>query len=99
MESEKRVIDYREYMAADNKVYVEVNEDRQPDGVILPRSFVWEDGKRYDINAIKDVRPAASLKAGGAGMRYTVRVGLRETYMFLEEDHGVGRWFMERRNA
>lgn len=69
------------------------------DGSIRPLSFIWEDGKSYEIDKIIDVRPAASLKAGGAGIRYTVRVKNRETYMFLEENKGVSRWFMERREV
>ena len=36
---------------------------------------------------------AASMKAGGAGFRYRIRIGSRETYLFLEED----KWFVERR--
>jgi hypothetical protein len=91
------VIDYKEYMSCDIKVYVDVNEDRMKDGKVVPLSFVWEDGRRYEIDRILDVRPAASLKAGGAGMRYTVRVRNRETYMFLEEDSGAVKWFMERK--
>ena len=91
------IIDYKPYMESDLKVYVDVNEDRLKDGRILPLSFVWEDGARYEIDKVTEVRPAASLKAGGAGMRYTVRVRNRETYMFLEEEHGMGKWFMERR--
>ncbi|MDR0491060.1 MAG: hypothetical protein LBH28_07435 [Oscillospiraceae bacterium] len=84
-------------MSCDIKVYVDVNEDRMKDGKVVPLSFVWEDGRRYEIDRILDVRPAASLKAGGAGMRYTVRVRNRETYMFLEEDSGAVKWFMERK--
>jgi hypothetical protein len=91
--------DYRNYLTNDFKVYVEVNADYKQDGSIIPRSFVWEDGNRYCVDAIFDVRPAASLKAGGAGLRYTVRVGgRRDVLMFLEEDHGITKWFMERKN-
>lgn len=90
------VIDYKPYMDNDCKLYVDVNENRLKDGRIVPLSFVWEDGNRYKIDKLLDVRPAASLKAGGAGMRYTVRVGSRETYLFLEEDKIGARWFMER---
>jgi hypothetical protein len=93
------IIDYKPYMECEYKIYVEVNEDRQADGQVLPRSFVWEDGSRYEIDRVKDVRPAASLKAGGVGLRYTVMVRNRETYMFLEEDGCVSRWFMERKKA
>ena len=84
-------------MDNDYKVYVDVNEDRLKDGKIIPRSFVWEDGNRYEIDGILEIRPAASLKAGGAGLRYTIKVRRRETYMFLEEDGGISKWFMERR--
>jgi len=87
----------QEYLINDDKVYVEVNEDRKSDGTVLPRSFVWEDGRRYTVDKITDVRPAASLKAGGAGLRYTVLVRQKEVFMFLEEDHEVYRWFMERK--
>ena len=89
--------DFREHMGSDYKVYVEVSEIRQKDGKVIPMSFVWEDGMPYEIDKIIDIRRAASLKAGGAGLRYTVRVQNRETFMFLEEDLGVGKWFMERR--
>jgi len=90
-------IDYRDYMSNDSKVYVDVSEVRLKDGKLVPLSFVWEDGATYEIDRVTDVRPAASLKAGGAGLRYTVRVRNRDTFMFLEEEHGVGRWFMERK--
>jgi len=91
------IIDHSPYMANDFKVYVDVNEDRLKDGKVVPLSFVWEDGCRYGIDRVLDIRPAASLKAGGAGLRYTVRIRHRETYMFLEEDGNVSKWFMERK--
>ena len=90
-------MELQDYMANDHKVYVDVNADFSSDGQLFPRSFVWEDGKRYEVDKIIDVRRAASLKAGGAGLRYTVRVRSKETYLFLEEDHGIDRWFMERK--
>ena len=91
------IIDYNEYMPADFKVYVDVNEDRLKDGSLIPLSFVWEDGNRYEVDRILEVRPAASLKAGGVGLRYAVRVRGRETFMFLEDDRGVSKWFMEKK--
>lgn len=91
------IVDYKPYMGSDCKVYVDVNEDRLKDGRLLPLSFVWEDGNRYEIDKIIDTRPAASLKAGGAGLRYTVRIKNRERYMFLEEDNGSCKWFLERK--
>ena len=35
--------------------------------------------------------PAASLKVGGRGIRYTVKIGANERYIFRDED----RWFVE----
>ncbi|MEA5060541.1 hypothetical protein SDC9_171973 [bioreactor metagenome] len=80
-------------MEADPKVYVAVKAQFKPDGKLLPFSITWEDGKEFEIDRIMDVRRAASLKAGGAGIRYTVEILGRLTYLFLEED----RWFVERR--
>ena len=80
-------------MERPTKVYVGALAYFEPDGRLLPRSVTWEDGRTYSIDRVLDVRRAASLKAGGAGMRYTVRIGRTVTYLFLEE----GRWFVERR--
>ncbi len=77
----------------DPKVYVGVRAEFTPEGRILPRSVIWEDGREYQVDRILDVRRAASLKAGGAGIRYTIRIGAVRTFLFLEED----RWFVERK--
>jgi hypothetical protein len=80
---------------ADNpyKVYVEVTATFDTDGNITPVSFKWEDGRVFEIDRVVDVRQAASMKAGGTGIRYTCMVRGREVYLFFEED----RWFMERK--
>ena len=97
MKSLNDFVDYKPFLVNDFKVYVDVNEDRLKDGLLIPLSFIWEDGNRYEIDKVIDVRPAASTKAGGAGMRYQVRIHGLDKYMFLEESHGVSRWFMERK--
>ena len=79
------------------KVYVEVNEEHLPGGGVCPRSFVWEDGTRYDVDKILCIYPSLLLKASGYQYRYTVRVGGCKTFMFLEEADGKNLWFMERR--
>lgn len=73
------------------KVYVHVIAVFNPEGQIMPDAVIFEDGYCYPIDKVLDVRRAASLKAGGAGMRYTVRILGKETYLFLEEN----RWFVE----
>ena len=40
-----------------------------------------------------DIRYAASLKAGGAGIRYTCMILGKERFLFLEEN----RWFVDTR--
>lgn len=81
-------------MEKSNKVYVTVDVRFKPDGRRIPLSIVWEDGKEYEIDQVLDVCRAASLKAGGAGIRYKVRIGQSEAFVFLEED----KWFVERKS-
>ena len=58
----------------------------------VPLSITWEDGRKYIIDKVIDMRRAASLKAGGCGIRYRCRIYGKETYLWLEDD---GRWFVE----
>ena len=73
------------------KQYISVTATFDRDGNILPLYINWEDGRRFEIDRVTDVRYAASLKAGGAGIRYTCRIKNHEKYLFLEEN----RWFVE----
>lgn len=73
------------------KRYVAVVAHHDADGRVMPRSIEWDDGRRFDIDAVLDVRRAASLKTGGDGMRYTIRIGTSITYLFFEDP----RWFVE----
>ena len=73
------------------KVYVEVVAKFDIDGQLFPLSIKWEDGTVFAIDRILDVRRAASLKAGGIGIRYTCRILGKETYLYYEEP----KWFVE----
>ena len=73
------------------KVYVEVSAIFTPEGQIMPRFIRWEDGTLFAVDRVIDIRHAAATKAGGCGLRYTIRIGGRQTYLFLDED----RWFVE----
>jgi hypothetical protein len=73
------------------KVFVDVTATFTKEGNVLPESFVWEDGTKYEIDKVYDSKKAASLKVGGQGMRYRCRVLGKEVYLFLED----GKWFME----
>ncbi|MDE7123951.1 MAG: hypothetical protein K2N83_00485 [Eubacterium sp.] len=72
------------------KNYVEVTAVFDTDGNIIPKEIKIEDS-RYEVDRVMDIRPAASLKSGGAGIRYKCMIEGRETYLFLEET----RWFLE----
>lgn len=74
------------------KINLQVNADFDLDGNIRPRTITWEDGRVYEIDRVLDVRRAASLKAGGVGMRYICRIRGKEVRLFNEEGH----WFMEK---
>ena len=65
-----------------SKVYVNVMAEFTNDGRLLPRSFIWKDGHVYEIQKVTDVRRAASLKAGGAGIRYTCIVDGKEYVVY-----------------
>ena len=77
------------------KVYVEVAAVFTPEGRIMPRHIRWEDGTLCTVDRVTDIRRAAATKAGGCGLRYTIRIGGRQTYLFLDED----RWFVEANDA
>ena len=80
------------------KVYVDVIARFNSEGVLIPLSLTWEDGEKFDIDRITDIRQAAAMKAGGQGDRYTI------WDLFFERNHSLtgnnlGRWFVERRTA
>ena len=62
------------------KVYVEVNVTHRPDGTARPNFIKFEKCR------------AASTKVGGTGIRYTVQICGKPTFLFDEEN---GKWFVE----
>ena len=86
----------------DAKVYVQVNADFNADGVMLPRVLIWENGEKYLIDRVVDIRQSAARKAGGQGDRYTIEVRGQISYLFFERvpqltGNVIGRWFVERK--
>ncbi len=72
------------------KVYIPVWAYYTSDGRIKPLAIRIGD-EYFKIDRILDIRPGASRKLGGAGMRYLCRVEGKELELYLEEN----RWFME----
>ncbi len=84
------------------KVYVPVEVQFRSDGVMLPRMITWEDGTKYEIDRVTDIRQAAAMRAGGQGDRYTVLINGKQSYLFFERSpdqtgNNIGRWFVERK--
>ena len=76
------------------KTYVKVTVEYDKEGIITPLSIEWEDGRIYEIDRILDKRKAASTKAGGMGIRYTVKIGRTITYVFFD---CFNKWFVEKK--
>ena len=73
------------------KRYVQVMAVFDTAGKIMPTAIVWEDGRTYEIDRVLETRQATSLKVGGKGIRYQVRIMGRDTYLVYE----APRWFVE----
>ncbi len=73
------------------KTYVDVILKNDKEGKIRPLSVIWEDGRAYEIDRLISKCRAASTKVGGVGIRYTVVISGKETYLFHEDD----KWFVE----
>ena len=74
------------------KVYVAVKADFAADGTMFPSIITWEDGEKYEIDRVIQKCRAASTKVGGTGIRYTVQICGKPTFLFDEEN---GKWFVE----
>ena len=86
----------------ETKVYVPVKAAFDQYGQMLPWELIWEDGHRYRIDKVTDIRQAAAMKAGGQGDRYTVWINGQQSYLFFERNanlsgNNLGRWFVERK--
>lgn len=78
-----------------SKIYVSVTAEFTSVGLLRPLWITWEDGRRFLIDRVLDYRRAASLKAGGVGLRYTCMICGSEHYLYYEGDN---LWFVEGKN-
>ncbi len=76
------------------KIYVKVQAVFSEDGELTPTRIIWSDGRVFQIDRIRCRVRAASLKAGGAGIRYTCLINGKEHFLFYEENY---KWFVEGR--
>lgn len=74
------------------KVYVAAKVGFRDDGVMLPREITWEDGTKFEVDRVLDIRQAPVMKAVGQGDRYTIKVRGQQSY-----GNNIRRWFVGRR--
>ncbi len=75
-------------------------------GELTPQEIIWRDGARFTVDRVLDVCKAASLRAGGMGWRFKVRltnedynVFGKETFLFLDQGKEPETWFVEGKKA
>ena len=73
------------------RVYIDVIAEHREDGTVLPRAMTWVDDRKFQIDRVSAIKPAAAQNSGGHGIRYTVIVRGQTRYLFREGD----RWFVE----
>ena len=81
--------------ASCRKAYVSVNLDVDKEGVFYPRLIRWDNGLVFQIDQILYKCRAFSKKVGGGGIRYTVMIKGKETFLFREGE----KWFVEAREG
>ncbi|HPY95231.1 MAG TPA: hypothetical protein PLR12_07355 [Clostridia bacterium] len=73
------------------KVYVPVRAQADEAGLITPEGLTV-DGNALVIDRVLERREARQTKQGGRGVRYLVRAGHWEAYLYRDEDR---RWYLE----
>ena len=81
------------------RVYVKVNANFDSTGYMQPRSILWSDGRVFNIDEVRDFRPASYNEY--SENCYTVIIHGEERMLFFEKVNEyfgsrVGRWFVER---
>ena len=77
------------------KAYVSVNLDVDKEGVCHPRFIRWDNGLIFQIDQILYKCRASSKKVGGGGIRYTVMIKGKESFLLREGD----KWFVEAKES
>ena len=82
------------------RVYVKVNSDFDATGYLHPRTITWTDGRVFQIETVKDFRPAGSQHNRMTADCYTVIIRGEHKFLFFEKANphhtsNVGRWYVE----
>lgn len=74
------------------KIELDIIVEHKKDGRAVPKTILWDDGRKFSIDKVLDVRQAAALRCGGIGTRYICKICGKEVAIFDEE----GKWFIEK---
>lgn len=74
------------------KTYVDIIVKHDSDGNIKPLALSVNGSRLYEIDKVKYKCRAASLKVGGNGVRYTIKINGKIMFLYDEEN---GKWFIE----
>ena len=72
------------------KTYVKVLTEIDENGKKTPKIINF-DGVCYIVDRVLECKRCASMKVGGVGERYTIRINGQTTYIYYEEN----KWFVE----
>lgn len=70
------------------KAYVSVNVDVDTEGTLHPRFIRWDGGLIFRIDQVLYKCRASSKKVGGGGIRYTVLIKGKESYLSMKAING-----------
>lgn len=80
------------------KVYVSVTSEIDTTGFMHPKTMEWTNGRVYNIEEVRDFRPAGTIGALYSGDCYIVVIHGEERRLFFEPapfPPRFGRWFVE----
>jgi hypothetical protein len=81
------------------RVYVKVTSVFDATGYMHPRTITWNDGREFEIEEVKDYRPAGTNRDSTTDC-YTIIIRGDTKYLFFERTNRyqkstVGRWYVE----
>jgi hypothetical protein len=82
------------------RIYVKANIAFDQTGYMHPTAIIWEDGRTFPIETVRDFRPE-SAEGNDQGDCYTVVIGGQERTLFFERSDPrfssrFGRWFVRK---
>lgn len=82
------------------KIYVKVTTDFDSTGYMSPRTIIWHDGRTFQIDEVRDFKPAANPESAFRKDCYTIVIKGKEKHLFFERSDSdfrsrIGRWFVE----